>query len=124
MNATSLAAMTLTEARDAVRRRDVTARALAEASLDALRLWQDRTNAAALIEPEGALRMADAVDAAIAAGHDAGPLAGVPMAHKDMMYRAGRRAACGSRVLAGHVPEATATVLTRLDEAGAIDCAR
>jgi aspartyl-tRNA(Asn)/glutamyl-tRNA(Gln) amidotransferase subunit A len=122
MNATSLAAMTLTEARDAVRRRDVTARALAEASLDALRLWQDRTNAAALIEPERALRMADAVDAAIAAGHDPGPLAGVPMAHKDMVYRAGRPAPCGSRVLAGHVPEATATVLTRLDEAGAIDC--
>lgn len=122
MDATSLAAMTLTEAREAVRRRDVTARALAEASLAALRLWQDRTNAAALIEPERALRMADAVDAAIAAGRDPGPLAGVPMAHKDMMYRAGRRAACGSRVLADHVPDATATVLSRLDAAGAIDC--
>jgi aspartyl-tRNA(Asn)/glutamyl-tRNA(Gln) amidotransferase subunit A len=122
MDATSLAALTLTEARDAVRRRDITARALAEASLDALRRWQGVTNAAALIEPDRALGMAEAVDAAIAAGRDPGPLAGVPMAHKDMMYRAGRRAACGSRVLADHVPDVTATVLARLDAAGAIDC--
>jgi aspartyl-tRNA(Asn)/glutamyl-tRNA(Gln) amidotransferase subunit A len=122
MHATGLAAMTLTEARDAVRCRDVTARALAEAALEALRLWQDRTNAAALIEAERASRMAEAVDAAIAAGRDPGPLAGVPMAHKDMIYRAGRRAACGSRVLAEHVPGVTATVLRRLDAAGAIDC--
>lgn len=118
----NLAAMTLTEARDAVRRRDITARALAEASLDALRRWQGHTNAAALIEPDRALGMAEAVDAAIAGGRDPGPLAGVPMAHKDMMYRAGRRAACGSRVLVDHVPGTTATVLARLDAAGAIDC--
>ena len=122
MDATSLSAMTLTDARDAVRRRDITARTLAETSLDALRLWQGHTNAAALIEPERALGMAEAVDAALAAGLDPGPLAGVPLAHKDMMYRAGRRAACGSRVLADHVPDVTATVLARLDAAGAIDC--
>lgn len=122
MDAMSLAAMTLTDAREAVRRRDITARTLAEASLDALRRWQGRTNAAALIEPERALRMAETLDTAIAAGREPGPLAGVPLAHKDMMYRAGRHAACGSRVLADHLPDVTATVLARLDAAGAIDC--
>ncbi|WP_439580322.1 amidase [Elioraea sp.] len=122
MDAVTIGAMTLSEARDAVRRRDITARALAEAALHALRIWQPHTNAAAAIEPERALRMADAVDAAIAAGREVGSLAGVPMAHKDMMYRAGRRAACGSAVLADHVPAVTATVLTRLDAAGAVDC--
>ncbi|WP_051089374.1 amidase [Elioraea tepidiphila] len=118
----NLATMTLIDARDAVRRRDVTARALTEAALDALRRGQGDTNAAALIEAERALGMAEAVDAAIAAGRDPGPLAGVPLAHKDMMYRTGRRAACGSRVLGDHVPDVTATVLARLDAAGAIDC--
>lgn len=122
MDATTVAAMTLSEARDAVLRHDVTARALAEAALDALALWQPHTNAAAMVERERALRMAETVDAALAAGRAVGPLAGVPMAHKDMMYRAGRRAACGSRVLAGQVPETTATVLARLDAAGAVDC--
>src|SRR5690606_36924215 len=110
------------EARDAVLSREVTARALAEAALDALAAWQPHINAAATIEPGRALRMAEAVDAAIAAGRDPGPLAGVPMAHKDMMYRAGRRAPCGSKVLAEQVPDVTATVLSRLDAAGAVDC--
>ena len=122
MDATSIGAMTLTEARDAVLSREVTARALAEAALDALAAWQPHINAAATIEPGRALRMAEAVDAAIAAGRDPGPLAGVPMAHKDMMYRAGRRAPCGSKVLAEQVPDVTATVLSRLDAAGAVDC--
>lgn len=122
MDAAAIGTMTLVEARDAVRRREVRAAALAEAALEALALWQPYTNAAAAIERDRALRMAEAVDAALAAGRDPGPLAGVPMAHKDMMYRAGRRAACGSRVLAEHVPDVTATVLARLDAAGAVDC--
>lgn len=119
---TELAAMTLSEARDAVRRRDVSARALTEGALAALDRWQPVINAAAAIERDRALRMAEAVDAALAAGHAVGPLAGVPMAHKDMIYRRGREATCGSRVLADHVPDTTATVLRRLDAAGAIDC--
>ena len=45
MDATGIGAMTLTEARDAVRRGEVTARALAEAALDALATWQKHTNA-------------------------------------------------------------------------------
>lgn len=122
MDAAAIGAMTLTEARDLVLRRGASARALAEAALEALSLWQPHTNAAAAIEPERALAMAEAVDAALAAGRPVGPLAGVPMAHKDMIYRAGRRAPCGSRVLAGQVPDVTATVLTRLDAAGAVDC--
>lgn len=122
MDAATIATMTLVEARDAVRRREVRAAALAESALAALALWQTQTNAAAAIEPARALAMAESVDAALAAGRTVGPLAGVPMAHKDMMFRAGRPAPCGSRVLAGQVPAVTATVLARLDAAGAVDC--
>lgn len=49
------------------------------------------------------------------------PLAGMPIAHKDMFARAGELSECGSRVRAGHVASETATVLARLDAAGAID---
>jgi aspartyl-tRNA(Asn)/glutamyl-tRNA(Gln) amidotransferase subunit A len=50
-----------------------------------------------------------------------GPLAGVPMMHKDMYYRQGKVSTCGSAIRRGFVPDATATVLHRLDAAGAID---
>jgi aspartyl-tRNA(Asn)/glutamyl-tRNA(Gln) amidotransferase subunit A len=46
----------------------------------------------------------------------------VPLAHKDLFFRQGRTAACGSLILRDFVPDVTATVLERLDSAGAIDC--
>ena len=51
-------------------------------------------------------------------------LHGVPLAHKDMFYRAGRVSGCGSRIRAAFTPDHTATVLARLDKAGALDIAR
>jgi aspartyl-tRNA(Asn)/glutamyl-tRNA(Gln) amidotransferase subunit A len=50
-----------------------------------------------------------------------GPLHGVPLAHKDIFERAGRPMTCGSKILASNGPSRTATVLQRLDAAGAID---
>jgi aspartyl-tRNA(Asn)/glutamyl-tRNA(Gln) amidotransferase subunit A len=50
-----------------------------------------------------------------------GLLAGVPLAHKDLFYRDGRRSTCGSIILRDFMPDTTATVLSRLDAAGAID---
>lgn len=76
------------------------------------------------IDPEAAERAARAADMALAAGKHLGPLHGVPLAHKDMFYRAGRVSACGSRILADFVPDHTATALARLDAAGALDIAR
>jgi len=49
-----------------------------------------------------------------------GPLHGVPLAHKDLFYRAGKVTACGSRVRKDFVPATTATVLDRLAGAGAL----
>src|SRR5690606_27366597 len=49
------------------------------------------------------------------------PLGGVPMAHKDLFYRRGRPSLGGSIIRKGFVPDVTATVLERLDAAGAID---
>ena len=49
-----------------------------------------------------------------------GPLSGVPLAHKDMFYRAGKVSNCGSKIRKGWVAAETATVLERLDAAGAL----
>lgn len=53
-----------------------------------------------------------------------GPLAGAPYARKDLFARAGHGMACGSPLLADHVPDRTATVLERLDAAGGVDLGR
>jgi aspartyl-tRNA(Asn)/glutamyl-tRNA(Gln) amidotransferase subunit A len=63
---------------------------------------------------------AEAVDAAIAAGHDPGPLAGVPVAVKDNLCTRGVRTTCSSKILAEWVPPYDATVVTRLAAAGAV----
>ena len=81
-------------------------------------------NAVARLDPDGALQAADAADAARARGDELGLLHGVPLAHKDMFYRKGQLAECGSLLARGHRPTVTATVLAKLDAAGAIDVGR
>ncbi len=75
-------------------------------------VWQDR---------ESALTRARWLDAIHSAGESLGQLHGVPMAHKDMYYRSGRVSACGSRIRSKQPAKTTATVLRKLDGAGAID---
>lgn len=109
-------------AADAVANGETTAEALCEAALDRLESRGRALNGVVLVERDRALEKARAVDHARSAGRPLGPLAGVPMAHKDLFYRAGRPAACGSSIRRGFVPETTATALARLDAAGAVDC--
>jgi aspartyl-tRNA(Asn)/glutamyl-tRNA(Gln) amidotransferase subunit A len=85
--------------------------AAADFSLEACRerfaRWQPRINAFVRIEDRPR-------------GGGAGPLAGLPLAHKDMFYRAGQVSNCGSKIRRGWVASETATVLERLDSAGAL----
>ena len=60
------------------------------------------------------------IDAAVADGHDPGPLAGVPVALKDNMCTRGIPTTCSSRILEGWRPPYNATVVDRLAAAGAI----
>jgi len=73
------------------------------------------------VREAAALEQAQAVDAQRAQGVHTGRLQGAPLAHKDMFFRTGELSECGSRILAGHRAERTATVLQRFDAAGAID---
>jgi aspartyl-tRNA(Asn)/glutamyl-tRNA(Gln) amidotransferase subunit A len=69
---------------------------------------------------EAALVAARAAESALVAGRSMGPLHGVPIALKDLYDTAGVRTTGGSTILADRVPEADATVVRRLREAGAI----
>ena len=107
-----------------LRQGDVTARAATEAVLDALDGYGRTLNAVARLHREEALRDADACDRERAAGRLRGPLHGVPLAHKDMFHRAGRVSEMGTLIHRGAVATSTATVIERLDAAGAIDVGR
>jgi aspartyl-tRNA(Asn)/glutamyl-tRNA(Gln) amidotransferase subunit A len=69
---------------------------------------------------DAALEAARAAETALAAGRPLGPLHGVPMALKDLYDTAGVTTTGGSRILRDRVPDADATVVRRLREAGAI----
>lgn len=116
----SLCDLTLVEAAGAVRQRQFTSRALVEAVLERIALWQPVVNAFATLDAAAALAAADRADAALQRGEVVGPLHGVPLAHKDMFFRPGRRSSLGSRA-APPMHMAPSTVLAKLDAAGAIE---
>ncbi len=110
----------LWQAADALRRRALSARELTTLCLAKARREQARLNAFIHLDEDLALRAADRADAAFSAGEPVGPLHGIPVAYKDMFYRAGVVCTCGSKIRRDFVPDVTATVLRRLDAAGAI----
>ncbi len=118
---TSLADLSMTEAADAFARGEVSAEATVRACIDRIEAHDGQVNAVVRLDREEALQAAAAQDRARRAGQAFGPLAGAPMMHKDMYYRAGRVSTCGSKIRREFVPGVTATVLQRLDAAGAID---
>ena len=73
-----------------------------------------------LVMRDRAFEMAAAVDATVAAGGDAGPMAGVPVALKDNLCTEGIDTTCSSRILEGWKPPYDATVVERLRDAGAV----
>ncbi|WP_431281872.1 amidase [Humitalea sp. 24SJ18S-53] len=118
----ALAYPTLTAAADAFAAGEVSAAALTESCLARIAAQDGAINAVIRLDAEAARSRATALDAARARGEPLGPLAGVPMLHKDMYYREGHVSTCGSSIRGMFVPPVTATVLSRLDAAGAIDC--
>ena len=115
-----IAAMSLCEAADAVASGTLGATELVDAALARIDRLDPALHAFIRIEREAARARALEIDRNRSRGA-AGPLGGVPLAHKDMYYRAGRVSSCGARIRHEFRPAATATVLERLDRAGAID---
>lgn len=106
--------------RDAVASRTVTAERAAAAYLARIRALDPAIHAYNEVWHEAALERARALDRAIAAGQKAGPLAGVPVALKDNLCTVQGHTTCSSRILAGYRAPYTATVVRRLEEAGAV----
>src|SRR5438067_4056109 len=103
--------------RAAISERETTARAVAESSVDAAEKLNDTLNAFLQIDRVGALRRADEIDAD---GDSKQTLAGIPIAIKDNICVRCLQTSCGSRILGPYHAPYNATVIERLNQAGAV----
>jgi aspartyl-tRNA(Asn)/glutamyl-tRNA(Gln) amidotransferase subunit A len=115
-----LSALNIDRVRDGLRAREFSAAELAQSALEFARAENPKTNAYLHFSPERALEAATRVDRKLAAGEDPGPLAGVPVAVKDVIVTRGLRTTCGSRLLERYIPPYDATAVVRLEQGGAV----
>ncbi len=99
---------------------DATSEAVTAAFLDAIRKREPKVKAFLHVDEESALKQARAVDAKRKKREPLGPLAGVPVAIKDVLCTAGLPTTCGSKILKHFVPPYDATVITKLKRADAV----
>ena len=93
---------------------------LTESQLARIEQLDGHLKSYATVMADSARAQARAADDEIAAGNYRGPLHGIPIAVKDLCFTTGVRTMGGSAVFADHVPEYDATVVTRLNDAGAV----
>jgi aspartyl-tRNA(Asn)/glutamyl-tRNA(Gln) amidotransferase subunit A len=117
---TEPALMALTAVAKAIAEKKLSSHEVTRACLHRIAQWQPHLNAFMAVEAEEALAAAEAADAALTKGDVRGPLHGVPLAHKDMYYEAGKVVTCGSLIRRDYVATTTATALQRLKDAGQV----
>lgn len=113
--------LTLSAAAALLEARDISAHELVSASLVRVEDQQAALNTFLSIDRKSALDAAAASDRRRAQGTALGTMDGIPVAHKDLFDRIGRVTTAGSIILKDRVADQTATVLRRLDAAGAIE---
>lgn len=99
---------------------EVSAREVTQTHLDRISAVDDQVNAFLTMDADGALAAADAVDTARASGEKLPPLAGVPLALKDVVVTKGLQTTSGSKILEGWIPPYDATITTKMREAGIV----
>ncbi|KJK58104.1 Asp-tRNA(Asn)/Glu-tRNA(Gln) amidotransferase subunit GatA [Saccharothrix sp. ST-888] len=117
---TDLIRYTAAETAAAIATGEVSAAEVTQAHLDRIDAVDKKVNAFLHVDTEGALAAARAVDAKRAKGEELGPLAGVPLALKDVFTTKGVPTTCGSKILEGWIPPYDATLTSRLKDAGVV----
>ncbi len=105
---------------EAVKRGEITSRAITDAVLDAIERQNNRINAYITIDEAGARAQADNVDRRVSAGETLGPLAGIPVGLKDLICTKGLKTTCASHILNNFIPPYDATVVERLKRADSV----
>jgi len=104
-----------------IRRKETSPSELVRLLLDRIRRTDERVKAYVTVQEESnLLKLADAAELQLKAGHDLGPLHGIPLSIKDLYETEGIRTTCGSRLMRDYIPKADCTVVKRLKAAGGI----
>jgi len=111
---------TIDGVREALAAKKISARELAADYYKRIEARNPELNAYLTLSKERAFAQADRMDALVAAGKPLPPLAGVPLAVKDVLSTRGVPTTCGSRILEGYRPAYDATAVERLERAGAM----
>ncbi|MDH5373765.1 MAG: amidase family protein, partial [Acidimicrobiia bacterium] len=110
----------LSEAGAALRVGSISSRALTVAALERAAQTEAELHAYLTLDHDGARASAEAADAAFAAGQDAGPFQGIPVAIKDNLVTRGIETTAASQILAGYVPPYDGSAIIRLRDQGAV----
>jgi aspartyl-tRNA(Asn)/glutamyl-tRNA(Gln) amidotransferase subunit A len=112
--------MTLVQIGNAIRQKTISSLEVVRNAIERAEQIQPTVNCFINLEPESAIKAARAADRALGRKEKLGPLHGVPLAHKDLYYRKGRISTFGSKICRDYRPSFTATVVERIQTAGAI----
>lgn len=112
--------MTIREAGAALRAREISCAELTERCLGQIAKLNPRLNAFVTVTADSARAHARELDRELASGTGRGPLHGIPIAHKDILWTKGVRTTSGSKIFANFVPSADAAVVAKLHAAGAV----
>lgn len=112
--------LTIAEAAPLLETRQISPVELTEAHLARIEVVEPTLTSFITVTAEVAREQARQAEAAIQRGDYLGVLHGIPLAHKDLFETAGIRTTAGSKILAHHIPDTDATVIARLNAAGAI----
>jgi aspartyl-tRNA(Asn)/glutamyl-tRNA(Gln) amidotransferase subunit A len=111
---------TIDAVKQALTAKKISARELAAEHYTRIAARNPELNAFLTLSEERAYAQADRIDALVSAGKPLPPLAGVPIAIKDVLSTRGVRTTCGSKILQHYVPPYDATAVERLEAAGAV----
>lgn len=111
---------TALELRNLISEREISAVEVLDAHLEQIELANPSLNAIVTLVPEHAKAMAQKIDKQIASGENPGLLAGLPIAHKDLIQTKGIRTTFGSPLFADFVPRENALTVQRLIDAGGV----
>ncbi len=120
MSAPNLETLTIAAARSAVIHGSTSAAAFTTAHYERIAIVDPEIHSYLALTRDRALAQAEKVDAAAKSGAPLGPLAGVTLGIKDVLALRGAPATAGSKILAGYHPPYDATVVAKLESAGAI----
>ncbi|MGE5253370.1 MAG: amidase [Planctomycetaceae bacterium] len=120
MNSPNPETWTLHSLSKALRKKEISPVEITRAYLQRIETFDRKINSFITVLPRQALKAARSAEKELLKGRSLGPLHGIPFAAKDLFFTRGIRTTCGSKILKDFVPPYNATVIERLQAAGAI----